>query len=180
MISLLVAYTENKRVIGSGGRIPWNLPSERCRFKAICSGKKVIMGRKSFDEIGHALSYCTLVIVSKKMKEAPEGCLLASSFEKAVEFCTEKDARWLSLSKPPLNNTGTLDESGEEILVAGGGEIYKIALPLAERIYATEIHADFDGDTFFPPLLESEWDCKKEESHSEPPITYDYLTFTRK
>lgn len=180
MISLLVAYTKKDHVIGSGGKIPWNLPSERRRFKAICSGKKVIMGRKSFDEIGHALSYCTLVIVSKKMKEAPEGCLLASSFEKAVEICAEKDARWLSLSKPPLNNAGTLDESGEEILVAGGGEIYKIALPFAERIYATEIHADFEGDTFFPPLLESEWDCKKEESHSDNEITYDYLTFTRK
>lgn len=157
MISLLVAYTKNERVIGSGGRIPWNLPSERSRFKAICAQKKVIMGRKSFDEIGHALSYCTLVIVSKTMQDAPEGCLLARSFEEAVEICGKG-----------------------EILVAGGGEIYKTALPYATRIYATEIDETFSGDTFFPPLPESEWDCKKEESHIDSGIKYEYLTFIRK
>ncbi|MCR4952583.1 MAG: dihydrofolate reductase [Treponema sp.] len=172
MISLLVAYTKKDRVIGSGGKIPWNLPSERIRFKAICAGKKVIIGRKSFDEIGHALSYCTLVIVSKKMKEAPEGCLLAKSFEEAVEICAGK--------KELLNDADVLDEPAEEILVAGGGEIYKKALPFASRVYATEIHAEFDGDTFFPPLNESEWDCKKEESHSDNGTEYDYLTFSRR
>ena len=176
MISLLVAYTKNERVIGSEGKIPWNLPSERSRFKAICAGKKVIMGRKSFDEIGHALSYCTLVIVSKTMKEAPEGCLLARSFEEAVEICTGKNSRWLRESKPPRNEASESDE----ILVAGGGEIYKTALPYATRIYATEIDASFTGDTFFPPLPESEWDCKKEESHIDSGIKYEYLTFTRK
>ena len=172
MISLLVAYTKNQRVIGSEGKIPWNIPSERIRFKAICAGKKVIMGRKSFDEIGHALSYCTLVIVSRTMKNAPEGCLLARSFEEAVEICAGK--------KELLNDAGVLDEAAEEILVAGGGKIYKKVLPFASRVYATEIHAEFDGDTFFPSLPESEWDCKKEESHTDNGIEYDYLTFTRK
>ena len=71
MISLLVAYTKNKRVIGAQGKIPWNLPSERNRFKEICRGKYVIMGRKSFEEIGKPLPYCKLVIVSKKWIVSP-------------------------------------------------------------------------------------------------------------
>ena len=70
MLSLLVAYTKNKRVIGAQGKIPWKLSSERNRFKAICAGKYVIMGRKSYEEIGHPLSYCELVVVSRSLSLA--------------------------------------------------------------------------------------------------------------
>ena len=100
MISLLVAYTKNKRVIGAQGKIPWKLSSERNRFKAICNGKYVIMGRKSYDEIGHPLSYCTLVVVSSKTQ----------NLEEAINYCKSQNQ--------------------EEILIAGGGEIYRQALPI--------------------------------------------------
>ena len=156
MISLLVAYTKNKRVIGAQGKIPWKLSSERNRFKEICKNKYVIMGRKSFEEIGKPLPYCTLVIVSherifKNLKTCP-------SLNAAIEFCKA--------------------QGQEEILVAGGSTIYEQALPYADKIYATEIDADFDGDTFFPALDDS-WHGTVEETHEENGITYTYTTFTK-
>ena len=148
MISLLVAYTKNKRVIGAQGKIPWKLSSERNRFKAICNGKYVIMGRKSYDEIGHPLSYCTLVVVSSKTQ----------NLEEAINYCKSQNQ--------------------EEILIAGGGSIYEQALPYADRIYATEIEADFEGDVFFPELNE-EWTQEVEAVHEENGIIFRYLTIKR-
>ena len=148
MISILVAYTKNKRVIGAQGKIPWKLSSERNRFKDICRGKYVIMGRKSYDEIGHPLSYCELVIVSSKTQ----------NLEDAIKYCKSKGQ--------------------EEILIAGGGSIYEQALPYADKIYATEIDADFDGDVFFPELG-PEWTSTIDETHEEAGIVYKYITLQK-
>ena len=164
MISLLVAYTKNKRVIGAQGKIPWKLSSERNRFKEICAGKYVIMGRKSFEEIGKPLSYCTLVVVSRSLgslslSKGAQGLKIYASLEEAIDFCKA--------------------QGQEEILVAGGGEIYRQALPYATKIYATEIDADFPGDTFFPEL-DNTWTSTVESTHVDCGVTYSYLTFTKK
>ena len=164
MFSLLVAYTKNKRVIGAQGKIPWKLSSERNRFKEICAGKYVIMGRKSFEEIGKPLSYCTLVVVSRSLgslslSKGAQGLKIYASLEEAIDFCKA--------------------QGQEEILVAGGGEIYRQALPYATKIYATEIDADFPGDTFFPEL-DNTWTSTVESTHVDCGVTYSYLTFTKK
>ena len=156
MLSLLVAYTKNKRVIGAQGKIPWKLSSERNRFKEICRNKYVIMGRKSFEEIGKPLPYCTLVIISherifKNLKTCP-------SLDAAIDFCKA--------------------QGQEELHVAGGATVYEQALPYADNIYATEIDADFDGDTFFP-ALGPEWTCTVDETHEEDGIKYKYITYKR-
>jgi dihydrofolate reductase len=167
MLSILVAYTKEGRIIGSDGRIPWNLPSERLRFKEICAGRRVIMGHKTFAEIGKALSYCTIVIVSKSMAPSavPDGCLLAKDFAQAVEMCQD-----------------------QEVLVAGGEEIYRqaLALPQTTKIYATEIDADFEGDRIFPPLSdfaggEAVWSKKTESRHQDKDsgIEYEYVTYEK-
>ena len=183
-ISLLAAYTAKDRVIGAQGKIPWKLSSERNRFKRICRGKYVIIGRKSFDEIGKPLSYCTLVIVSKKMKTAPEGCLLCKSFKKAVkmiyklEKAGEKNP---SFGEDLMSGEKSSKPSGPEkteILVAGGEEIYRKALPLADCIYATEIKKEFAGDKFFP-RLDRRWEKKTEKECSDGGIDYDYVLFTK-
>ena len=148
MISLLVAYTKNKRVIGAQGKIPWKLSSERNRFKQICAGKYVIMGRKSYEEIGKPLPYCKLVVVSSKTQ----------SLEDAINYCKSQNQ--------------------EEILIAGGGTIYEQALPYADKIYATEIDADFEGDVFFPELG-PEWTSSIEEVCEEDGIKYSYLTLQK-
>lgn len=156
-ISLLVAYSKN-RVIGAQGTIPWKLSSERNRFKAICQNKKILMGRKSFEEIGHALPYCTIIIISTSMKDAPQGCLLASSLEEALKIAG--------------------DDKYQEILVAGGGQIYEQTLSLAKKIYATEIDIQIDGDVFFPKLGK-DWKVVEEEEKKEGQTTYRYLTFVK-
>ncbi len=169
MISLLVAYTKNKRVIGAQGKIPWKLSSERNRFKEICAGKYVIMGRRSYEEIGHPLSYCTLVVVSGKWIASPSSRndTESLSLSKGLQFCTSlKDA---------INYCKARGQ--EEILIAGGASIYEQALPYAAKIYATEIDADFEGDVFFPELGH-EWTGTVDEVHEENGITYRYLTIT--
>ena len=169
MISLLVAYTKNKRVIGAQGKIPWKLSSERNRFKAICNGKYVIMGRKSYEEIGHPLPYCTLVIVSSSGALRSLSLACPEPVEgKGVQVCTSlEDA---------INYCKT--QGQEEILIAGGGSIYEQALPYADKIYATEIDADFEGDVFFPEPG-PEWTGTVEETHEENGITYSYITLRK-
>ena len=169
MISLLVAYTKNKRVIGAQGKIPWKLSSERNRFKELCRGKYVIMGRKSYEEIGHPLSYCTLIVVSGKWIAShsarndmgslslSKGLQICTSLEEAIQFCKS--------------------QGQDEILIAGGGSIYRQALPYATKIYATEIDADFEGDTFFPELG-SGWSETLESVHEENGIVYKYITLS--
>ena len=156
MLSLLAAYSKN-RVIGSEGKIPWNLPSERNRFKSLCAGKKIIMGRKSFEEIGHGLSYCTIIIVSTTLKAAPQGCLLAKNLEQAL-----------------------LLAEGQEILIAGGETLYRQTINKADKIYATEIDAVIQGNTFFPQLPEPEkWTKTVEKSFTEKGLRYSYVTWSK-
>ena len=162
MISLLVAYTKNKRVIGAQGKIPWKLSSERNRFKDICRGKYVIMGRKSYEEIGHPLSYCTLVIVSSSASlrslSLSKGLQVCTSLEDAINYCKA--------------------QKQDEILIAGGATIYQQALPYADKIYATEIEADFDGDVFFPEVGAG-WTGTVDETHEENGIVYRYITLQK-
>ena len=161
MISLLVAYTKNKRVIGAQGKIPWKLSSERNRFKQICAGKYVIMGRKSYEEIGKPLPYCKLVVVSGKWIASPAArndIIICTSLDDALSYCKSQNQ--------------------EEILIAGGGTIYEQALPYANKIYATEIDADFAGDVFFPELG-AEWAGNIDETHEENGIKYSYLTLQK-
>ncbi len=164
MISLLVAYTKNNRVIGAQGKIPWKLSSERNRFKVICRDKYVIMGRKSYEEIGKPLSYCTLIIVSRSLSNnmgslsLSKSLVVCTSLEDAINYCKSQNQ--------------------EEILVAGGGSIYQQALPYADKIYATEIDADFEGDTFFPEIG-PEWSGTMDEAHEENGIAFKYLTYIK-
>ena len=166
MISLLVAYTKNNRVIGAQRKIPWKLSSERNRFKAICNGKYVIMGRKSYDEIGKPLPYCKLVVVSHTQIDSSltsfashnDNLIVKASLEEAIDFCKA--------------------QGQNEILIAGGGSIYEQALPYADKIYATEIEADFEGDVFFPELNE-EWTQEVEAVHEENGIKYKYMTYEK-
>lgn len=167
MISILVAYTKKDRIIGDRGVIPWRIPSDRSRFKEICKDKFIIMGRKSFDEIGHRLPYCTIIIISRTLKNAPEGCLLAKSLEDGVELARDYSA------------AAEVDDNCE-ILIAGGGEIYRQALNMEEtcKIYATEIEENFKGDVTFPPL-DKGWEKTSETQKSELGINFRYVTYER-
>lgn len=154
-ISLLAAYTKNKHIIGAQGKIPWKLPSERDYFKKICKNKYVIMGRKSFDEIGKPLSYCNLIVLSRKPGTVP-GVQYATNLEEAFELCKNQ----------------------EEILIAGGQTLYQQTIDKADTIYATEINLDIEGDSFFPAIDDS-WKKELIEKHCENNIDYQYVIYKR-
>lgn len=123
------------------------------------------MGRKTFCEIGHALPYCTIVIISKTMKDCPPGCELFTSLKKAVKAIAKDEKK---------QNPGKIPE----ILICGGESIYRQTIKKADIIYATEIHADFSGDTFFPEL-NKHWKKISTEQKEENGIRYDYITYKR-
>ncbi len=135
-LSIIVAVADNG-VIGRDNSLPWRLSADLKRFKELTMGHHLLLGRKSFDSVGRPLPGRTMVVISRGKPSLPEGVLLAHSLDEAIAIARA---------------------AGDgEAFVGGGGEIYRLALPLAERIYLTRVHADFDGDTKFPDYDESEW-----------------------
>ena len=127
-ISLIVAMSQN-RVIGRGGSIPWKIPGEQKLFKRITLGHTVIMGRKTHEDIGRPLPERLNIVVSRRKDYRTAGCLAADSLEAALGLC-------------PAAET--------EAFIIGGGQLFRDALPMADRIYLTVIPAAVAGDTFFP------------------------------
>ena len=134
MISLIVAASTNN-VIGNDGELPWRLSDDLKRFKAVTMGKPIVMGRKTFESIGRPLPGRQNIVISRQDGLTADGCDVVQSIEQAVEVAG----------------------AAEEIMVIGGSEIYAAFLPLADRIYLTRVHAEFEGDAFFPSLDESKW-----------------------
>ncbi|MGH9465548.1 MAG: dihydrofolate reductase [Thermoanaerobaculia bacterium] len=129
-VSIIVAVADNG-VIGAGGAVPWHLRADLRRFKALTMGHHLIVGRKTWESIGRVLPGRTLLVVSRGRPGLPPGVALAPSLDAALE---------------------TARAAGEtEAFVAGGAELYALALPLADRLYLTRVHATPEGDTFLPP-----------------------------
>ncbi|AKS40725.1 dihydrofolate reductase [Wenzhouxiangella marina] len=132
---VLVAAMTSSRIIGRDGGMPWHLPADLEHFKAVTMGHPVIMGRRTFESIGRALPGRLNVVVSRGRPDLPEGVVLAASLDQAL--ATVSDAA--------------------EVMIIGGGEIYRQALGLAERLELTLIGADIEGDTRFPAFALAEW-----------------------
>lgn len=140
-LSLVVAMADN-RVIGQQGGLPWHLPADLKRFKALTMGKPLVMGRKTFESIGRVLPGRPHVVITRTPGYAvPEGVDVVASLLEALARAHALAIRW----------------KAHEIAVIGGGEIFAEALPLADRIYLTEVHAEIEGDTWFPELDPAEW-----------------------
>lgn len=142
MVSIIAAMGRN-RVIGRDNSLVWHLPADLKHFKETTMSKPVIMGRKTFESMGKALPGRTNVVITRKSDFKAPGCLVANSLEQALEM----------VSKEP------------EVFIAGGGEIYRQAIPLTDRMYITIIDHDFDGDTFFPAFFAPEWTIVEEKIH---------------
>jgi dihydrofolate reductase len=139
-LALIVAAAENG-VIGRDGRLPWRIPSDLKRFRRLTLGKPLIMGRKTFQSIGKPLDQRDNIVVTRDPGFRAPGVTVAPSLEAALD-----QARALADAK-----------SIGEIMVIGGAELYRQALPLVDRIYLTRVHAEPDGDALFPPLSPAEW-----------------------
>ena len=134
MVSIIVAIAENG-VIGDKNALLWNIKEDMRRFRTTTTGHPVVMGRKTFESIGRPLPKRTNVVITRGDSEF-EGCLVAHSIEDAVQMFP----------------------SEEEVFIIGGAQIYKQALPLADKLYLTIVHRAYEGDTSFPDIDYSEWD----------------------
>ncbi|WP_409301234.1 dihydrofolate reductase [Peribacillus sp. SCS-155] len=142
MISLLVAMDKN-RVIGKDNQLPWHLPADLKYFKETTMGHPIVMGRKTFESIGRILPGRENVIVTRRQDFKADGCTILHSTEEIKLFA---------------------EKAGREVFVIGGAEIFREVLPFADRLYITEIHHEFEGDTFFPEFDQQNW-VKKSVVH---------------
>ena len=158
-VCLIVALAAN-RVIGNNNALPWHLPADLKRFKALTLGHAVVMGRKTYESIGRPLpGRRNLVITRNRAYDAP-GCEVMHSLDEAIAACRGADL----------------------IYVIGGAELYREALPRAQRLELTEIHAEFAGDAVFPEFSPGEWREAAREIHAAEagvPFRYDYVRYER-
>jgi len=155
MISIICAMAEN-RVIGSGPDIPWDLPADRTRFRELTWGHPVIMGRKTFESLGHPLPGRTNIVLSRDPGYRPEGVVVAGDLETALSLAGKDN----------------------EVFICGGGEVYRKAMPLADRIYLTVLHRHCEGDVFFPEIPVDFIEGRRE--FVPEPIPHTFLFFERK
>ena len=140
-VALIAAVAENG-VIGAGGEIPWRLPTDFAHFKRTTLGKPLILGRKTFESIGKPLPGRTNIIVTRREDFAANGIEVAPTLSQAIERAQAIAAA----------------DGAAEVMIGGGGEIYREAMPLAERLYVTHVATRPNGDAYFPPILGDEWE----------------------
>ena len=158
-IAIIAAVAEN-RVIGIENRLPWSLPDDLRRFRALTTGHSVVMGRKTWDSIGKPLAGRQNIIVSRNPDLRATGAQIAASFEQAL----------------------TLVAMPDPVFVIGGEALYRKALPVADLLFLTEVHRDFAGDAFFPDYPRSLWEEISREPHrldGGRGLAYDFATYRR-
>ncbi len=160
IVSLIVAMDQN-RVIGYNNRLPWHLPRELQYVKKTTMGHPIVMGRKNYESIGRPLPGRRNIVLTRNRTFTAPGCEIAYTVDDVYRMC-----------------------KGEaEIFIFGGEQIYKLFLPVANKLYLTKIHHSFPGDTFFPEIDTDEW---KEVSATQGitdeknPYTYYFHIYERK
>jgi dihydrofolate reductase len=155
-LSLIVARASNG-VIGKDNQLPWHLPADLKYFKAVTMGKPIVMGRKTFQSIGRPLPGRQNIVVTRNPDFDSNGITVVHSVEAAIAAANQV----------------------AEIMLIGGTELYKLSLPLVDRIYLTEIHQNFDGDAHFP-LLNSQWQEISREDHvSDAGLGYSFCVLEK-
>lgn len=165
-VALIWAMSRN-RVIGRNNALPWHLSEDLRYFKRVTFGKPVIMGRKTWESIGRPLPGRTNIVVTRDENFQAEGVKVVHSLEQAIALA---------------ENIAFLD-GVDEAIVMGGAEIYALALPSAQRLYLTQIHAEVEGDASFPELDLSAWQEVAREDHPATgpnPYDYSFIIYDRK
>lgn len=158
-LSLIAAVAKNS-VVGAGGTMPWRLSSDLKRFKSITMGKPVIMGRKTYESIGKPLPGRTNIVVSRRGSFAPDGVTVVSTIDAAIARASKS----------------TPSDDGE-IMVIGGGEIYRAAMEQADRLYITHVEASPEGDVHFPKIDPAIWRATNKTSTPAGPKDSAATTF---
>lgn len=157
-ISLIAAVAANG-IIGHRNAMPWRLPEDLRRFKALTLGHPIIMGRKTYESLGRPLPGRRNIVISRRQCLDSDGCLSVGSVGEALQACPTEDG---------------------EIFVIGGAQIYAEALPLVQRLYLTEIHHDYPGDTRFPAVDWPSWrETSRQKHQTSEGLEYDFVTYDR-
>lgn len=157
-LSLIVAHAKNN-VIGINNTLPWHLPEDLKRFRALTMGHHIIMGRKTYESLGRLLPGRTTVIVTRNKHYQAEGALIAHSLQAAL----------------------LLADSDAEPFLIGGAELYKEGLKHATKLYVTEVQAEFAGDAFFETIDSNVWQLSEKKDHlSTNGLQYSDLIYIRK
>jgi len=157
-ISIIAAVSENG-VIGVNGNLPWHISEDLRYFKRTTMGKPVIMGRKTFETLKKPLSGRTNIVLTRQEDYQHEGCVVVHSMDDAIQV--EQDAG--------------------EIMVAGGAAVYRAALPLANRMYITRIHHQYEGTVFFPEADFSRWEeiSRDDRADIEQNLHYSFIVYEK-
>jgi dihydrofolate reductase len=146
-----VAAVAENGVIGIADALPWHLPTDMRHFRELTTGHTIVMGRRTFETLPRPLPNRRNVVVTRDRAYQARGALVVYDLDEAISLAPNDD----------------------EVFVVGGGEIYKQAMPRADRLYLTVVHADLEGDTFFPKFTEADW-ILKEDIHNEADESHSY------
>ncbi|MBI2592574.1 MAG: dihydrofolate reductase [Candidatus Colwellbacteria bacterium] len=162
----IVAAMDRNRVIGVENRLPWLMPADMKRFRDLTIGKPILMGRKTFESILASLgkplpNRLNIILTRDQNYKAPNGCRVVHSVDDALAMAN----------------------GAEEVMVAGGADIFQQFLPYADSVYMTEIDSDFEGDASFPEMPETEWrrvQSVRHEPDEKNPHPYSFQLYVRK
>lgn len=144
---------DRRGVIGRDGGLPWHLPADLKHFRRVTMGKPIVMGRKTHESIGRPLPGRENIVVSRSPAYRAPGCRVVASLARAHEVC----------------------RGAAEMMVIGGAALYREALPLARRVYLTEVHTEVEGDVHFPPLDRRQWrECSRENFDADERNCHPY------
>ncbi len=159
-VSLVVAAAKNN-VIGRDGELPWHLPDDLRHFKRLTTGKAVIMGRRTFESIGRPLPDRRNIVMTRDPDYAASGCDVVTSVSDALDLAGDDT----------------------EVMVIGGGQVYRDFLPRADRIYLTRVQAEIEGDTHFPEVDPGDWQLVSTEHHAadeKHAYAFELMVFERR
>lgn len=160
MLTLIAAAAENN-ALGKDNDLLWHLPDDFKHFKDLTSHHFIIMGRKTFETFPKPLPNRTHIIITRQEDyDVPASCIVVNSLEKALDLVTEQD----------------------ESFIIGGGEIYNLAMPFADKIELTRVHTELEADTFFPIIDENQWKVVREEFHDKDvkhQYSFTFLTYIK-
>ena len=160
-ISLVVAAATNN-AIGKDGKMPWHLPADMKHFKNITWGMPVVMGRKTFESLGKPLTGRKNIVITRQTDWQSAGAVVVKNIEDALLIAQQADVN--------------------EVMVIGGGEIYKALFEKAKRIYLTRVEAEPEADTYFPPIHPDQWHLVSQqnfEADEKNAFNYSFQTWER-
>jgi dihydrofolate reductase len=156
----IIAAMDRNRLIGDGHGLPWRLPADLRRFRALTMGKPVIMGRRTHESIGKVLPGRTNIVLSRSAGYQPPGCVVAASLQEALDVCAD----------------------APEPMIIGGAQLYAQALARTQRMYLTLLDARFSGDAWFPEYDRSQWRETYREDHARDencPCAFSFVDLER-